>query len=95
MENTTYLIKNVKVKATQSSLFPEINSNTVNTKVKEMTWEELNETLEYMFNEFKNTVGVFGFKSIVMTFDYIDTKEPDHIRAMDFGFDEEGVVCCS
>jgi hypothetical protein len=38
---------------------------------------------------------MFGFKSIVMTFDYIDTKAPDHIRAMDFGFDEEGVVCCS
>jgi|APGre2960657373_1045057.scaffolds.fasta_scaffold143192_1 hypothetical protein len=94
MENTTYLIKTVKVKATQSS-FPDINSNTVNSKVNEMTWEELNEALEYMFNEFKNTVAMFGFKSIVMTFDYIDTKAPDHIRAIDFGFDEEGVVCCS
>jgi hypothetical protein len=94
MENTTYLIKNVKVKATQSS-FPDINTNTTNKRVEAMTWEEMHNALEYMFTEFKNTFGGFGFKSMIMTFDYYNTQTPEAIHSVDFGFDEEGDVYCS
>jgi len=55
----------------------------------------LHEIVEMYFNEIQKIYGVFGFKKMVVTLEYVDVNEPNHIRAIDFGFDKEGDVYCS
>jgi hypothetical protein len=92
MENTTYLIKNVNVVAEDPQT---INVKKPNIKIEPVSWEKLHEIVEMYFNEIKKVYGIFGFKKIVVTIEYVDVNEPNHIRAIDFGFDKEGDVYCS
>jgi hypothetical protein len=85
MENTTYLIKNVNVVAEDPQT---INVKKPNIKIEPVSWEKLHEIVEMYFNEIQKIYGVFGFKKMVV-------NEPNHIRAIDFGFDKEGDVYCS
>ena len=92
MENTTYLIKTVTVVAGDPQ---SVKAQVPNNKVAPVSWEKLHEIVEMYFNEIKKVYGIFGFKKMVVTLEYVDVNEPNHIRAIDFGFDKEGDVYCS
>jgi hypothetical protein len=92
MENTTYLIKNVQVVAEDPQT---VKTQVPNNKIAPVSWEKLNEIVEMYFNEINNIYGIYGFKKMVVTLEYVDINEPNHIRAIDFGFDEEGDIYCS
>jgi len=77
MENTTYLIKNVNVVAEDPQT---INVKKPNIKIEPVSWEKLHEIVEMYFNEIQKIYGVFGFKKMVVTLEYVDVNEPNHIR---------------
>jgi hypothetical protein len=55
----------------------------------------MHEIMKYYLNECKKTFGAFKFKSMVITFDYIDVAEPNHERSVIMGYDAEGDIYCS
>ena len=92
MENTTYLIKTVTLTAVEPA---NVEAKVPNKHVEAVSWEKMHEIMEYYLNECKKTFGAFKFKSMVITFDYIDVAEPNHERSVIMGYDAEGDIYCS
>jgi hypothetical protein len=63
--------------------------------VAPVSWEKLHEIMEYYLSECKKTFGIFNFKSMILTLDYIDVAEPNHERSVMMGYDAEGEIYCS
>jgi hypothetical protein len=60
-----------------------------------VSWEKLHEIMEYYLSECKKTFGVYNFKTMILTLDYIDVAEPNHERSVMMGYDYEGEIYCS
>jgi len=92
MENTTYLIKTVTLTAAEPL---KVEAKVPNKHVAPVSWEKLHEIMEYYLSECKKTFGVYNFKTMILTLDYIDVAEPNHERSVMMGYDYEGEIYCS
>jgi len=92
MENTNYLIKTVTLTALEPL---KVEAKVPNKHVAPVSWEKLHEIMEYYLSECKITFGIFNFKSMILTLDYIDVAEPNHERSVMMGYDAEGEIYCS
>jgi hypothetical protein len=90
----TFIIKNVLVESKLPGL-GAVKSKTVNTTVAPCDWEQLNTHLFDMFKGFLENFTDVKFDSLVMSFEYANSKTPDLIHQVDHGFDSEGdIYCC-
>ena len=90
----TFIIKNVLVESKLPGL-GAVKSKTVNTTVPPCDREQLNTHLFDMFKGFLENFTDVKFDSLVMSFEYSNSKTPDLIHQVDHGFDSEGdIYCC-
>jgi hypothetical protein len=92
MENTNYLIKTVTLTAIEPL---KVEAKVPNKHVEPVSWEKMHKIMEYYLNECKLRFGAYKFKSMVISFDYIDIAEPNHERSVMMGYDAEGEIYCS
>jgi hypothetical protein len=91
---TTYLVKKVEINARH--LQEDVKSVTPNSWAnKPFSWLDLNYLASKQVDMIKNTFSQGFFSKLVVTITYAIIGEDDVEYCIDWGYDENGEICCS